>query len=670
MAQAIVTDTPLHVLWIICDDLNDYVWNDGNETAATPQTTRLASMGSTFSNCYSNSPICCPSRVSFTVGKTPEYSGVYRNFKVTEFRDHFDGNPVVTIPEHFRENGYYSIGFNKIFHNFWKTGFDNDFEASEPDPLARGLSWNEYVYLADLPYSLLDSDGMGSASGYRWGMIPDSEEHLLGDTRTIDSAIQVLRDYQANPTNYGDQPIFMALGLVKPHVPHVVPEKYFPAAYESNIDAISSINYYTDYNPSGWQMPNYGPGGAQNQYDSLPLAAQLFTQNNFPYQQAIDDWAMDLHADGSPLSYEELRMSKMANADMAYYASVKYIDAQIGRILDELDSLGMTDETIIVLHSDHGFTLGERLHWSKETLWEQDLRVPLIIVDPRKTADQRIESAVSLIDIFPTLCDLAGIDHPVVAGDPDYLDGHSLDPLMDGQLLTQPVWSFVETSKNPELFCGIHKSVRQGEYHLSTLTYNDTPCSGAEENVELLYDLSQDPNEYENLAESPEHGLMLRYMQQFMQFPVDPFLLSNFEIQVDEFLSSSDYWYLRPQVLDSMANPLPLEGYQKVMWLINPGGYVVNKDDRLELNMNSLPFPMPADSIVHISSILIDQPSMSAIGQDRITIQFSASPDVREANTSTKVEAGWYDLSGRRISTPEPFQFYINELGEKMLFRP
>jgi arylsulfatase A-like enzyme len=507
----------MNVLWIVADDLNDYIWAEEERTTDAPNLAQLAERSARFDACYVNSPLCCPSRVSFMVGKTPAWTGVQNNTYEKYFRKHFNGQPVVTLPEHFKANGYYTVGINKIYHNFQRSNFDNDFDYLQPNPLLRAGSWNQFYKQREGNLTPTDRDQL-EGLGYAWGRLPEADEALLADQRAVNRAMQVLETFAENPAAFGNRPLMLAVGLISPHVPHQAPQRFFPEAYVPFIPAASTVNYLSPENPDGWPLPDYGPGGSAAVLGQLPPAAQAMAVHNAEHQTSFDQFALD-NAALTSFSPEQLRLLRMANANMAYHAAIRYFDYEVGRLLQALDTLGLADNTLIVLHSDHGFSQGEHGHWAKNSLWETDLRVPLILYDPRQPVGQRLANPVSLIDLFPTLCDLAGLPRPVVAGDSSYLDGQSLVPLLQGAGQPRPVVSEINMNGDPRLGCGVSRSVLSDEWHYLELAWE--PSGACFEDsisyVPLLYHLATDRLEWFNVADEPGNALVQAYLKGQLQ---------------------------------------------------------------------------------------------------------------------------------------------------------
>lgn len=418
-----------NVLLIMADDLAPRLGNYG-APVRTPNIDRLAAQGVSFDRAYSQFPWCAPSRASMLTGTRPDTTRVID--LVTPFRAALPD--IQTLPQYFRSNGYFSGRVGKIFHQGVPAGIG---EAGPDDT----QSWDKVVdprgrdrdaengRLVDLtpgiPY--------GSAIAYLADEGADGEQT---DGKVATEAIAMLR---ANR----DKPFFIGVGFYRPHVPEVAPKRYF------DLYPLASI-----------RIEKQDPAMLAR---VLP-ASKAWTPDNFgmtPDQQR-----------------EMIR---------AYYAATSFMDAQVGRVLDALEELGLAEDTIVVFTSDHGFMLGEHGQWMKNILWEPSARVPLIVRVPGrgKVAGKRSPRTVELLDIYPTLVELAGL--------PDYArnEGKSLTPLLarpDDRQWAKPALSQVRGGR----------SVR-------TERWRYTEWEGGKQGREL-YDHARDPGEFHNLADDPRHA--------------------------------------------------------------------------------------------------------------------------------------------------------------------
>lgn len=380
-----------NILFVICDDLNTHVSTSGYGQAITPSLDRLASQGMTFDRAYCQYPVCGPSRASLLSGLYPEVSGVLDNdANLLELHPE-----LVTMPEFFKRAGYWTASTGKVFHNarldpgerVWSevTRFENDelpvvaaarktFEA-ENGAITLGSNrrkWREISKEIAAPLNAQTPPGFG-ISGL------EDEQHKDGK-----NANQVMEWLRKKP--FGEKPFFISLGLQKPHVPFLAPEQYF------DLHPQSGVTFSTD--PS-------------DLWDRLPSSAISKRYEAFGFELGVEQTAR--------------RQRYM----QAYHACVSFIDRQLGRVLETLESEGYWDDTVIVFTSDHGYHLGDHFLWGKVTLFDIGTRVPLIIRVPEMTAENTHSQAmVELIDLYPTLADISGLTKP------SHLQGRSLRPLL------------------------------------------------------------------------------------------------------------------------------------------------------------------------------------------------------------------------------------------------
>jgi arylsulfatase A-like enzyme len=420
------------VLFIAVDDLNDWVgYLGGHPQTKTPNIDRLAARGMAFMNAHSPSALCNPSRTALLTGLRPSTSGIYGNFPDWRGIEVFAG--IATLPRHFRDNGYRTFGAGKIFHahTFGATGYAgyNDISA-----------WDAFypAFNRQLPDELGPPTQPASESpflGLDWSPVI-ADDRALSDGQTI---AWIERQLVAETGS----PRFVAAGIYRPHEPWYVPPRYF------DMHPLASIEL---------------PAVRDDDLDDVPTAAP----DEFSGTQ-IHEWM--------------LAEDKWRQGVQAYLASLSFADAMVGRLLDALDASGRADRTIIVLWGDHGFHLGEKLRWRKSTLWEESTHVPFIVVAPGVTTPGTSSAhAVSLMDIYPTLAELAGLDVPT------HVEGRSLVPLLEDP---NREWSYpVVTTYGYD-----NHAVRTDRYRY--IRYAD----GSEE----LYDHASDPNEWTNLASDPAY---------------------------------------------------------------------------------------------------------------------------------------------------------------------
>ena len=415
-----------NVLFIAIDDLNDWVrCLGGHSQVKTPNIDRLASRGVLFANAHCQAPICMPSRTSLLTGTYPWENGVYM------IEQEFSAAPklkgLVTLPSYFRNQGYSTLAAGKIYHRHQDT-------ADEWDQWGGRYGWSGMGKLVG-PEGV---SGLPTPSIFDFGPIP-VEDDQMNDSKVT----QWARERLAEPQ---DKPFFLAVGLITPHLPLFTPQKY-----------------YDMYPLDTVELPPVLPGDL----DDLPPLGRKFTR----------------YFDTTPLCHlNVLRYGVWHKAVASYLACATFTDRCIGQLLDALDASPYAKNTVIVLWSDHGFHLGEKMHWEKRSLWEESTHVPLIFVTPdRKSAGAQCSRPVGLIDIYPTLIELCGL--PANSD----LQGHSLVPLLSAP--SRP-WDYPAlTTHHP----GNH-AVRTERWRYIQYVNGD----------EELYDHNCDPNEWKNLANDPE----------------------------------------------------------------------------------------------------------------------------------------------------------------------
>lgn len=437
-----IPDTP-NILFIAVDDLRPELKCYGKEHIHSPNIDRLASEGTRFDRSYCNIPVCGASRASLMTGLRPARNRFLHYYT----RADEDAPGILTLPKHFRDNGYYTISNGKIFHH------GNDAEESWDEiwhPVSSSNSWRDYAILENI---LQDT-----ADNYRG---PPFERAPLHDTvykdgKTADKAIHDLRRLKQM-----DQPFFLATGFLKPHLPFNAPDKYWKL-YDGKVKL-----------PSNNHPPENAP------VESLHNSGELRSYAGIPGEGPVsDEMALELiHG---------------------YYACVSYTDAQIGKILEELERLQLHQNTIVILWGDHGWNLREHGLWCKHCNYETSLHTPLILKVPGTQQVPAVDEIVEYVDIYPTLCELAGLPLP------DHLQGRSFtellfdrDAVSDGVAVSQ--W-----------FAGI--TTIQNHYFY-TEWVNDHDSAFAR----MLYDHEVDPGENRNISEYPENATVVSLMSKEMR---------------------------------------------------------------------------------------------------------------------------------------------------------
>jgi len=374
-----------NILFIAVDDLRPSIGCYGDALAVTPNLDRLAKRGVRFGQAHCQVAVCNPSRASLMTGLRPDMLGVWT--LPIHFRE---AKPkAVTLPQWLRRHGYTAVGHGKIYHNptpdpqSWS-------EPIRPVQTERGYADGWQARIREVQAKLPDDDWRKNNLRGPATAAPVIDDHKLVDGARTNLAIEDLRRL-----GQAEKPFFLALGFIRPHLAWISPRKYWDLHDPKTLPVITD----------GEVTPHTPPYALSNSYELTH------------YMDLID----------FPKPWDERRVSDtLARRLMhAYYASVSYVDAQIGRLLKALDEEGLAENTIIVLWSDHGWKLGEHNGWGKMSNYEIDTRVPFIIAAPGlETAGQATDTPVELLDIFPTLCDLTGIDTP------DFVQGESLLPLL------------------------------------------------------------------------------------------------------------------------------------------------------------------------------------------------------------------------------------------------
>jgi arylsulfatase A-like enzyme len=441
-----------NVLFIAIDDLNDWVGCMGAKTGIrTPNIDRLARQGTLFTRAYCSAPSCTPSRTSLLTGLAPSSCGVYDNVGYY-WRENPHLEDARTLPQHFRENGYRTMGGGKLFHCL--SWISDSYGTSQNDPEA----WDEYYPSWDqpMPEHVFPEGTRKEGNAYVWPRVARGPEGDEGpfypfDWGPLDAADTEMSDYQVASWAASElgaeqsRPFFLAAGLFLPHMPWFVPKKYFDLY---PVDEIS--------------VP-LAPG---DDLDDLPPAGRQMGSG----RRGWHEWVV--------------RNGFWPQAVQAYQASITFVDAQVGRMLDALESGPHADNTVVVLWSDHGFHLGEKQTWEKFTLWEEAGRIPFIVKAPGLTpAGTRCGVPVSLLDVYPTLSALCGLPHqPELEGED--LSSLLTDPHSDGDRGVVTTFGYR------------NHSVRSRRWRYIRYRNGD----------EELYDHDHDSGEFHNLAGDPAYG--------------------------------------------------------------------------------------------------------------------------------------------------------------------
>lgn len=453
----------LNVLFIAVDDLRPQLGCYGFPDIQTPNIDRMAERGIVFNYAYCQQAVCSPSRTSLLMGLRPDTTKIYD--LQTHFRLHHPD--AITLPQYFKQHGYHTQSFGKIYHG----GLDDPDSWSVPSWHAGGPGYGKPETLAmlqeqrnqflsegkDLSTKVVKKDpetGLAlrlsrprdRVRGPAWED-PDVPDNALPDGKTADEAIKTLREIK-------DRPFFLAVGFLKPHLPFVAPKKY---------------------------------------YDLYPLESIRLADNPFPPKDcpeiALTNWGELRNYIGVPKT-GPLPDEMATELIRGYFACASYTDAQIGRLLDEIDRLGLTDRTVVVLWGDHGWQLGEHGLWCKHTNFELATRSPLIFSAPgQKNPGARTNALAEFVDIYPTLCELCGLSIP------EGLEGISVVPVMEDPDRPWKKAAFSQYPRGPVM----GYSMRTDRYR-----YTEWREPGKDPVAIELYDHQEDPDENVNLAHLSE----------------------------------------------------------------------------------------------------------------------------------------------------------------------
>ena len=420
-----------NVLFIAIDDLRPELGCYGNTVAKTPNIDSIAKAGLIFGRAYCQQAVCSPSRTSMLTGCRPDTTKVWN--LSTHFRKALPD--IVTLPQHFKNNGYLTRGLGKLYHS----GLDD------------AASWSVPSANPKSPHGAEDRKGRPRGPVIE---VYEGPEDKLFDGELSGMAVAALGDLKKQ-----SQPFFLAVGFIKPHLPFIAPKKY-------------------------WDL-----------YDraSIPLAPNPFPQKDVP-SYAVSAGG-ELHGYGGVPKTRILPDDAAREIKHGYLAATSFVDAQVGKLMDELKRLELSDNTIVVIWGDHGWKLGEHASWAKHTNVENDTRAPLIISVPgMANAGKTTPALVEFVDIYPSLADLAGLPKPAKP------EGLSFKPLFENP--TRP-WKTAAFSQYPR---GKGKNEIMG-YTMRTDQYRLTQWVSRSDHTKVmaveLYDHKSDPQENTNVANDP-----------------------------------------------------------------------------------------------------------------------------------------------------------------------
>jgi iduronate 2-sulfatase len=464
-----------NILFISIDDLRPTLGAYDDPVAITPNIDRLANEGMTFRQTFCQSAVCAPSRASLMTGLRPDSTRVWH--LGDKFREI---NPVtVTMPQYFSKFGYHTVNIGKIFHNYMPDSISWDepdlrpARYLHPDWLGRD---GETFYISEEVQksqeikrdSLLKLRPVRYADGWNTG--PAWEAADVHDTLYYDGAQTELVKKTLSRLSQMDKPFYMGLGYFRPHLPFAVPKKYWDL-----------------YDPKAIPLaPN----------PNIPEGSPIWTMNSMYELRHYDGFG---HI-GHPTSKYRMSTDTARILKHGYYASVSYIDALMGDLVRHMKQLGIYENTIIVVWGDHGWKLGDHNSWGKMTNYNIDLQVPVIVRYPDQLKRGVETFAITeLVDLFPSLCELAGIEVP------DYMQGTSFVPLLEDPTLPWKDAAFSQFHRRPKVSADgkpyMGYSINTNEYHyIEWYTWDHNLGIRGEFKESELYDRKNDPHETQNLA--------------------------------------------------------------------------------------------------------------------------------------------------------------------------
>lgn len=441
-------DQKPNVLFIAVDDLRPELGCYGQSHIKSPNIDKLAESGLTFNRSYCNIPVCGASRASILSGIRPNR---HRFLSYSTWQDK-DVPGVVSLPMHFKNNGYHTVSLGKIYHH--KEDGKGSWSETPWAPRGEWKGWQAYV---EPESHKIIKPGPHGISGPSFES-PEAPDHIYPDGLVAEEAMRQLQQLKNN-----EQPFFLAVGFLKPHLPFSSPQKYWDMYDFDEIEL-----------PNNMQKPENAPEESMHNFGELRNYADV--------------------PDQGPM--EEEFMRKLIHG---YYACVSYTDAQIGKVLNELERLELAKNTIVVLWGDHGWHLGEHALWCKHCNFEKVLHTPLILRAPGKKKGIETDALVEFVDVYPSLCELAGLNKPF------HLQGKSFVPLTENPALP---WKDA-----------VYSRWIRGET-IVTQTHTYTEWVGDENGdvySNMLYDLEQDPEETVDVSGKPENKNLVNELSQKLQ---------------------------------------------------------------------------------------------------------------------------------------------------------
>ncbi len=450
-------EAPPNVLFIIADDLNATLSSYDKEGVFTPNLDRLAQRSVKFERAYCQAPLCNPSRASMMTGQRTNTLKIWNN--EPHFREMYP--KIQTLPQYFKESGYHTVGIGKIYHN-WGQEIKGDPQSwSEPQKYHYAAHYHDW-YVPGRPYTLHFDLKKGPAVQQE-----DVPDPAYLDGRIANDAINKMRELQ-------EAQFFLAVGFWKPHLPYNAPKKYWDLYDRNNLPAV--------------RYPN--------KVEGIPDIAYVNSDEVKSYK--------DINKT-TPLSEEKKNQLRHG-----YLAAISYLDAQVGKLLDELEKLNLNENTIVVFTSDHGYHAGEHGQFGKWTNFEIGSRVPFMISVPGSKAVGKVSnSLVELIDLYPTLLELCNISSDKLK---TKLDGKSLVPIINDPNATIKPAAISQVARplgGVDKLETIGTSMRTDRYRYNAWVHQRDKKLIAEE----LYDLSNDLYNADNLIGNPEYETIKKQLR-------------------------------------------------------------------------------------------------------------------------------------------------------------
>jgi len=433
-------------VFIMVDDLRPELGAFGNETVISPNIDKLARQGTRFNNAYANIPVCGASRASIMTGIRPTPA----RFVDYSAQAAIDMPNATTLPAVLKQQGYQTISYGKIFHHMMdKAEISWSEKPWHPTEMLNPLAKYEFNFR---DYQLPENIKVLNNSTFG----PSTEMANLPDNAYVDGRIADKTVAKLAQLAKSDQPFFLAVGFVKPHLPFTAPKKYWDM-----------------YDPAQFSL-------AKQQ--QLPIGAPQQAYHQFGELRSYTD---------IPANPAEISDEKARHLIHGYHASVSYADAQVGKVLEQLEKLNLTKNTIVVLLGDHGWSLGEHGLWCKHSTFDVATKTPLIIKSPFHKPNQQVNALVEFVDILPTITDLANVATPKQAA------GESMESLLDNPELEGKSAVFPRWLKS--------EVIRTKQYSLTQWFDKKGKLT-----TQMLYDHESDPLESKNIANQPAYKPVLK----------------------------------------------------------------------------------------------------------------------------------------------------------------